>query len=447
MPVTIQDGWAPGSRQIISFPGGQRVAIVVPPGCVPGQVIQVQAPAPPPQTGTRLQIMVPAGCAPGSRVEFKLPDGRSMNANVPAGMRPGQQFTVEVPPAPGSAPAPAPIPVPPPGAPEPAPAPQIAPPPVGGGDEDRAGEGGGGGSSSSTPAPSISLRHSEAEVASAEAAVLREGYLQKQGHIRKSWKKRWFVLKSDGQMPYYKNENSASRDEEPLGIIQIGTDGLSVAGGEAEAEAASRAHAFRLYQPGSRGVERGREFILAGSDQSDTEAWINTIERRYQLQREIELGLDPGRGSGGFTAQPSPAQPVTHRAQLRQVSIVHRSPEYHSHARSLLCSPLLRWLVPPVLALPSAELAAVVVGAGGGGGGGGGGASAGLAEALLVDADGEVGGAGGGPVDIDVMIKPHGMQMAVKTTMTVGKLKVRQLEKRQQEKHKHRHSSLPRAVL
>eukprot|EP01046_Picozoa_sp_COSAG06_P088192 COSAG06_NODE_34626_length_472_cov_0.536193_2_plen_93_part_01 len=61
------------------------------------------------------------------------------------------------------------------------------------------------------------------------------------------------MLKSDGQMPYYKNENSASRDEEPLGIIQIGTDGLSVAGGEAEAEAASRAHAFRLYQPGSRG--------------------------------------------------------------------------------------------------------------------------------------------------------------------------------------------------
>jgi len=157
-------------------------------------------------------------------------------------------------------------------------------------------------STSSTTAPGISIRHSESGTISNEVVTLREGYLQKQGHIRKSWKKRWFVLKSDGQMPYYKNENSASRDEDPLGIVQIGADGLSVAGGEAEAAAAGRAHAFRLHQPGCSaggGSNSSKEFVLAGVDRADTEGWINAIERRYQLQREIELGLANPRSTSG----------------------------------------------------------------------------------------------------------------------------------------------------
>jgi hypothetical protein len=284
MSVTIQDDWAVGSSQIVSFPTGQRVSIVVPPGVRPGQIIQVQAPqaaAPPPaESGVRLQIMVPAGCAPGSRVEFKLPDGRSMNAVVPPGVRPGQMFTVVATQPPGTAPPPASIPLP---APEPAPAPQIAPPPVGG-------------VSGGTSAPEISIRHSASGARSVEIVTLREGFLQKQGHIRKSWKKRWFVLKSDGTMPYYKNESSATKDEEPLGVVMIGADGLNVSGGEAESSAAGRSCAFRLHQPGGT----VREYVLAGSDQAETDAWINTIERRYQLQREYELGLKKDTCSGAF---------------------------------------------------------------------------------------------------------------------------------------------------
>lgn len=267
----------------------------------------MQAPAAPPPSvgnGARLQIMVPAGCAPGSRVEFRLPDGRSMEAEVPPGMRPGQTFSVVAPDPPGQAPAPAPIPAPP-QEPPPEPPPEIAPPPIAppriGGEGDGAADVDGS-SPSGTAAAGISIRHSASGVISNEVVTLREGYLQKQGQIRKSWKKRWFVLKSDGQMPYYKNENSASRGEDPLGVVQIGTDGLSVAGGEAEAAAAGRAHVFRLHQPGSSGggsSSSSKEFVLAGVDRADTEGWINAIERRYQLQREVELGLlNPGAGSG-----------------------------------------------------------------------------------------------------------------------------------------------------
>ena len=46
-----------------------------------------------------------------------------------------------------------------------------------------------------------------------------------------------------------------------LGVIAIGGQGLNVAGGEAVAASAGRAHAFRLYQPGGS----RNEYVLAGA--------------------------------------------------------------------------------------------------------------------------------------------------------------------------------------
>merc|ERR1712154_511044 len=37
-------------------------------------------------------------------------------------------------------------------------------------------------------------------------AIAKQGYMQKEGKMIKSWRKRWFVLQNNGVMSYYHNE-------------------------------------------------------------------------------------------------------------------------------------------------------------------------------------------------------------------------------------------------
>ena len=54
-------------------------------------------------------------------------------------------------------------------------------------------------------------------VLNTEVVALRSGYLDKKGDIRKNWKKRWFVLQTDGTLPY--PEPSQKTGTRPLGRI------------------------------------------------------------------------------------------------------------------------------------------------------------------------------------------------------------------------------------
>eukprot|EP01104_Vermistella_antarctica_P017040 TRINITY_DN595_c0_g4_i1.p1 TRINITY_DN595_c0_g4~~TRINITY_DN595_c0_g4_i1.p1 ORF type:complete len:1318 (+),score=282.36 TRINITY_DN595_c0_g4_i1:226-4179(+) len=49
------------------------------------------------------------------------------------------------------------------------------------------------------------------------ADTIMTGYLKKQGGSHKSWKKRWFSLRSDGHLAYYKSKE----DTTPLGMVRI----------------------------------------------------------------------------------------------------------------------------------------------------------------------------------------------------------------------------------
>lgn len=55
------------------------------------------------------------------------------------------------------------------------------------------------------------------------------GFLTKQGAVRKSWKTRWMVLKSNGFLYYYKSNKA---NESPLGAINIKRDCTDILAGD-----------------------------------------------------------------------------------------------------------------------------------------------------------------------------------------------------------------------
>ena len=53
-------------------------------------------------TDLRVRVSCPAGASAGDKVTTTLPDGRSIRAPIPAGLAPGEAFTIRVPALPGS---------------------------------------------------------------------------------------------------------------------------------------------------------------------------------------------------------------------------------------------------------------------------------------------------------------------------------------------------------
>ena len=109
-----------GSVMRIQLADGRILEVDVPPGTPPGHKIhfpvaaapppQLAAPAPqppmaragapavPPTPPETLTIQVPPGAIPGSVCRIGLTDGRHLDVTVPAGVQPGTQFTIPVPP-------------------------------------------------------------------------------------------------------------------------------------------------------------------------------------------------------------------------------------------------------------------------------------------------------------------------------------------------------------
>jgi len=92
-------------------------------------------------------------------------------------------------------------------------------------------------------------------------AIIREGFLTKEGGGFKSWKKRWFTLK-DSDLSYYK----AKGDTEALGSIS-----LSTAGRIQHMDRKKKPFGFEVPTP-------SRTFYLAAETETERSAWIDAIE-------------------------------------------------------------------------------------------------------------------------------------------------------------------------
>ena len=89
--------------------------------------------------------------------------------------------------------------------------------------------------------------------------AVKQGYLTKQGHVVKNWKRRWFVLR-DGCLYYYKEDRTSQRGFIPLDNITISL--ITNIGKE---------HCFGLFHP-----QRPPYYIFADSS-TDVLQWLKAI--------------------------------------------------------------------------------------------------------------------------------------------------------------------------
>ncbi|XP_065104406.1 pleckstrin homology domain-containing family A member 2 [Paramisgurnus dabryanus] len=121
--------------------------------------------------------------------------------------------------------------------------------------------------------------------------ILRSGYCVKQGNVRKSWKRRFFIL-DDQNVSYYKSET----DKEPLRSIKL-KDVLKVNECLVKSgELLCRDNLFEI-------ITSTRTFYIQTDTPEDMKGWIKDIGTKIQDFR----GLSKCRGSGRvFSTQGKP---------------------------------------------------------------------------------------------------------------------------------------------
>mmetsp|Transcript_48600 Transcript_48600/g.135814 ORF Transcript_48600/g.135814 Transcript_48600/m.135814 type:complete len:418 (+) Transcript_48600:86-1339(+) len=98
--LAVPEGVEPGHMVYFPGPGGVQMKTQVPEGKKPGD--QFQVPLAPPQTQQtfQVQLKVPEGLKAGDAISFPGPNGAPMQAVIPEGKEPGDEFSVLVQPPP-----------------------------------------------------------------------------------------------------------------------------------------------------------------------------------------------------------------------------------------------------------------------------------------------------------------------------------------------------------
>lgn len=91
--------------------------------------------------------------------------------------------------------------------------------------------------------------------------VIKQGFLVKQGHFIKNWKRRSFVLTRD-RLSYYENEDSA----QPRGSIDLKDIATVEPAGDGKRDS------FRI------ATRQGKTYLIQASSEQEKEEWMNTVE-------------------------------------------------------------------------------------------------------------------------------------------------------------------------
>uniref|UniRef100_A0A7S0Q8E9 non-specific serine/threonine protein kinase n=1 Tax=Coccolithus braarudii TaxID=221442 RepID=A0A7S0Q8E9_9EUKA len=129
----------------------------------------------------------------------------------------------------------------------------------------------------SSHAPGQSPPAAPAATSASQSFMSKSGWLTKQGHIFKTWKKRWFVLEGE-KLKYYKTDDRDQGSFPPTILEQKGTITLTNCGvaNLAPSEADSRQHAFQI-SPLSKKI-----FLICAENDSSRTEWMKAIEQNSQ---------------------------------------------------------------------------------------------------------------------------------------------------------------------
>jgi hypothetical protein len=103
-------------------------------------------------------------------------------------------------------------------------------------------------------------------------AIVKEGWLTKEGAVRKSWRRRWFILYDSRILSYYTNERLLSS---PKGNIDISTATAIVprylTGSGSWPSSSTEERSFGIVTP-------SRTFRVFADTESESREWKKTLE-------------------------------------------------------------------------------------------------------------------------------------------------------------------------
>lgn len=100
-----------------------------------------------------------------------------------------------------------------------------------------------------------------------QITVLKQGYLLKQtSDFRKAWKRRFFVLDSQGMLYYYSNKEGSRRQQAPRNTCSLLTATV-----KPDAEDPSLRYAFRVVSP-------EKEYVLQAENEVEQQEWMQMLQ-------------------------------------------------------------------------------------------------------------------------------------------------------------------------
>merc|ERR1712079_738817 len=98
-----------------------------------------------------------------------------------------------------------------------------------------------------------------------KGSVLKQGYMQKEGKMVKSWKKRYFVLQKNGVMSYYHN------NKENVPIAKFNVKDMTKLMNKSWSKTNKKRYGIKVYTP-----HRNWKFLCA--DNKERISWLSAFE-------------------------------------------------------------------------------------------------------------------------------------------------------------------------